>query len=143
MKIKIIAVGKIKENIYSEKISEYIKWISKDIKIELVALKNYKETKLNHRLTSYIRKSNYNIFMSDGGKKNTSIQFSNFIFNQNKDLIFFIGGPNGHSEKLLNHADKILSLSKMTFPHEMALLILTEQLYRAISIKKRTKYHRY
>ena len=53
-----------------------------------------------------------------------------------------MGGPDGHSESIIKKIDFNLSLSKMTMPHEMAALVLTEQIYRAFSIKKGSKYHR-
>jgi len=53
-----------------------------------------------------------------------------------------MGGSDGHPPELFNKIDYILSLSKMTMPHEMATLVLTEQIYRALSIKKGSKYHR-
>ena len=72
----------------------------------------------------------------------SSNAFSKFIFNNKKKLSFIIGGPDGHSSEILNEADYILSFSKMTMPHEMATLVLIEQIYRAFSIKKGSKYHR-
>ena len=55
---------------------------------------------------------------------------------------FILGGPNGLPKIAQEKANMVLSMSEMTFPHEMALLILTEQIYRAISIRKGSKYHR-
>ena len=65
----------------------------------------------------------------------------NNLLNEKK-IVFYIGGPNGYPENLIKQMDFNLSLSKMTMPHEMAALVLVEQLFRAFSIKKGSKYHR-
>ena len=69
-------------------------------------------------------------------------QFSEYIFERTQDLTFFIGGPDGHPQVIEKESKSILSLSNLTLPHEMALLVLAEQIFRAISIKKGSKYHR-
>ena len=97
------------------------------------------------RIEKWIEQSenkDYIICLSEEGKEFSSTQFSKYIFDETKNIIFLIGGPNGHTNSTKSKANQIISLSKMTFPHEMALLILTEQIYRAISIKKGSKYHR-
>ena len=71
-----------------------------------------------------------------------SRKFSKLILNQTKNITFFIGGPNGHSEIVRKETNEVISLSLMTFPHDLALLILTEQIYRGISIAKCSKYHK-
>ena len=68
--------------------------------------------------------------------------FQNIFFERTQDLTFFIGGPDGHPQIIEKESKSILSLSNLTLPHEMALLVLTEQIFRAISIKKGSKYHR-
>jgi 23S rRNA (pseudouridine1915-N3)-methyltransferase len=80
--------------------------------------------------------------LTEEGKQVTSREFSDFIYKQNRDIGFLIGGPDGHSKAIRQKADKLLSFSKMTLPHEMALLVLSEQLFRAVSIKNGSKYHR-
>ena len=65
-----------------------------------------------------------------------SYEFSDFIFKTNKTLVFFISGPDGCPEIIKKNSDHIVSLSDFTFPHEMATLILIEQVYRAIYSKK-------
>ena len=89
-----------------------------------------------------MRSQDHVICVSEKGKAKSSIQMSRFLFKGTRDLVFFMGGPDGHPKFIMEKADTVLSLSLMTFPHEMALLILAEQIYRAISIKKGTKYHR-
>ena len=142
MNIKIIIIGKVKEKIYQKRILEYIKWIKLDFQTEIIILKDSNTKKLDQKLSSYIKSEVHKICVSEEGSKLSSKQFSKFIFDTNQDLTFFIGGPNGHSEIVRRGANSILSLSNMTLPHEMALLVLTEQIFRAISIQKGSKYHR-
>ena len=142
MRIKILVVGKVKERAYNERINEFIKWINRDIPIELIFFKDNNHTRLVKKIESYLKNKDYIICLSEEGGEKSSTQFSKYIFNKTQDLIFLIGGPDGHTKGIKEKADKTISLSKMTFPHEMALLILTEQIYRAIAIKKGSKYHR-
>ena len=65
-----------------------------------------------------------------------------FLFDQNQDIAFFIGGPEGHSEIIKKSIKRSISLSTFTMPHEMALLVFMEQIYRAVQIKKGGIYHR-
>jgi len=142
MRIKLLVIGKLKEKTYRDRINEYIKWINKDIPIELIFFKDNTEDKISKKLSSHITHQDHVICISEEGEKQSSIGFSEFIFDITRNLIFIVGGPDGHPKDIKEKANQILSLSKMTFPHEMALLILTEQIYRAISIKKGSKYHR-
>lgn len=142
MNIKIIVVGKIKEKIFQERIYEYIKWIRQDARIEIIFLKDSNTKKLDQKLSSYISSKIHTICVSEEGSQFSSKQFSKLIFETTRNLIFFIGGPDGHPEIVRKETNSILSLSKMTLPHEMALLVLTEQIFRAISIQKGSKYHR-
>lgn len=142
MKITVIAVGKLKEKLYKERIIEYLKWINKDVSIELIFIKDDTNDKINKKLLSHIEKHQHIICMSEEGNEFSSLQFSKFIIKTKQNFLFLIGGPNGHQKIIKQKATTILSLSKMTFPHEMSLLILVEQIYRALSIIKGRKYHR-
>ena len=141
MKIKLLTVGKIKEKVYKHKVDEYIKWIRKDYKLDFITLKDKKTKNLNISLKTYYSSSIFCSLGEDGEKMN-SYEFSNFIFRASKTLVFFISGPDGCPEIVKKNSDHIVSLSDFTFPHEMATLILIEQVYRAISIQKNSKYHR-
>ena len=141
MEIKIVVIGKLKEKIYQRRVQKYLKWISKDVKIEIVYIKDI-NNKIITKLDKLKKNNFFSICLSENGIQMSSNAFSKFIFNNKKKLSFIIGGPDGHSSEILNEADYILSLSKMTMPHEMATLVLMEQIYRAFSIKKGSKYHR-
>ena len=85
------------------------------------------------------------ILLDNKGKNNSSNEFSYFLkenmLHSTKNLVFIIGGAYGFSEKVYNRANNRLSLSKMTFSHQMVRLIFKEQLYRAFTIIKGEKYH--
>ena len=140
MKIKILAVSKLKEKAYQNRISEYVKWINRDIPVELIFLKD--NDKVNKKLLVYINSKDHTICLSEEGEKRSSMEFSKLFFNKALNYTFIIGGPEGLPRCIKEKANQILSLSELTFPHEMALLILAEQLFRAVSIEKGRKYHR-
>ena len=91
---------------------------------------------------AHINSNDNTICLSEEGEKRSSKEFSKLLFNKALDHTFIIGGPDGLPRYIKEKANQIFSLSDLTFPHEMALLILAEQLYRAVSIKKGTSYHR-
>ena len=140
MKIKILAVGKLKEKAYQNRIGKYVKWINRDIPVELTFLKD--NDKVNKKLLAKISSKDHTICLSEEGEKKSSKEFSKLLFNKALDHTFIIGGPDGLSKHIKEMTNQIFSLSKLTFPHEMALLILAEQLYRAVSIEKGRNYHR-
>ena len=142
MKIKIVTIGKIKEKIYRERVQEYLKWISKYSQIQIITLKNNNQEKLNKKLLKYLNSDSFTVCLCKEGKQKDSIKFSRFLYKQNREIIFIIGGSNGHPEFVPNLSDKTISLSKMTFLHEMTILILCEQIFRGISIKNNKNYHR-
>jgi len=142
MKIKIIVVGKIKESAFQNRINEYIKWVSKDILIEIIHIKDGKPKDVETKQLAHISTDSISVCLSEEGQQFTSREFSKFLYSQTRDLVFLIGGPDGHSEIIRKKSNHLISFSKMTLPHEMALVVLTEQLFRAVSIKKGSKYHR-
>ena len=140
MKIKILAVGKFKEKTYQNRILEYVKWINRDIPVELIFLKD--NDKVNKKLLAHINSKDHTICLSEEGEKRSSKEFSKLLFSRDLDHTFIIGGPDGLPKYIKEKANQIFSLSELTFPHEMALLIFAEQLYRAVSIEKERNYHR-
>lgn len=140
MKLKILAVGKLKEKAYQNRIGEYVKWINRDIPVELIFLKD--NDKVNKKLLAHINSKDHIICLSEEGEKKSSREFSTLLFDKALNHTFIIGGPDGLPRYIKEKANQIFSLSELTFPHEMALLILAEQLYRAASIEKGRSYHR-
>ena len=142
MKIKVLVAGKIKEKCYSDKAKNYLRWISRDISIEVIFLKDNDLKRLEKKQLQYITPDVFSIAMSERGEEFSSVDFSKFMFDQNKKLIFIIGPPDGLTKNLIKSTDFVLCLSKFTVPHELAYLVLLEQIYRAVSIRNGSKYHR-
>lgn len=138
MKIRIIVVGKVKEKNIQALINEYLKRLKPYAKIELIELRDKGLEKEAKDINKYL---NINSFILDEkGKEHSSIEFSELI-NKKQDITFVIGSPNGiHSS--LKKKNKLISLSRMTFTHEMARLFLIEQIYRSMMILNNKKYHK-
>ncbi|NRA87103.1 MAG: 23S rRNA (pseudouridine(1915)-N(3))-methyltransferase RlmH [Rhizobiales bacterium] len=98
------------------------------------------------KLLASTPKNAFIIALDEHGRHFTSIEFSNKIKNYRDDghpaIAFLLGGPDGHGQEVLNRADLKLSLSKMTWPHQIARALLLEQIYRAITIMSNHPYHR-
>lgn len=150
-KITILSIGGVKEKFYQQAIFEYQKRLSQDIKLEFVELsvksfseKNILETKKqeSQRVLEYLNKNKEaQVFLlSENGEELDSVSFSKKMFGINEEIIFVIAGALGFDFSVLKNYKKI-SLSRMTFLHEMAKVILVEQIYRALNIAKGKKYH--
>ena len=134
--------GKPKDNNLASMISEYSnRLVSRGITIKINS-----DKKDSHYYENNLASLKGNlIILDENGIQKTSKQFSDFISNislSNETVNFATGPPDGFSDLLKNKAIKIMSLSKMTFIHEMASCILLEQLYRATEIIKGSSYHR-
>lgn len=155
MKITLLTVGKTNDLSFKNAISEYQKrlkfYISFDIE-EIPALKNTKnltEDNQKQKEGELILKSIQNddevVLLDDKGSEFTSKQFSTYIEKKMssglKRLVFVVGGPYGFSQEVYNRANDKVSLSRMTFSHQMVRLVFTEQLYRAMTILKGEPYH--
>ena len=149
--IKIICVGKIKEDFYQQAILEYKKRLSKYTKIEIVELNDYnydlKKTikEESENILKNLHQSDYNILLDIEGKSLDSISFANKInetLQINSNITFIIGGSNGVSDEIKKACDYRLSFSPMTFPHQLFRVILLEQIYRAFKIIHHEEYHK-
>lgn len=147
--IKIICVGKIKENYYKDALEEYLKRLKKYVKLELIELPdyNYDETKTvleeGKNILSKISDKDYVVTLEIDGKKLSSIELSKFIDkNISKGITFVIGGSNGLSKDVLNRSNYALSFSDLTFPHQLFRVILLEQIYRSFKIINNESYHK-
>jgi 23S rRNA (pseudouridine1915-N3)-methyltransferase len=156
LKIIILCVGGIKTNFLKMGIKQYEKWLSRYIKVETLYLKSGgdinrvpKEKVLHNeatKLIKYIKDDYYNILLDKGGEEFSSEDFAKFIDQTIVDgsksaILFVVGGVHGVSENIKNKVDKKISLSRMTFTHELSVFILLEQLYRAFKIINNEKYH--
>lgn len=154
MKITLILVGKTADKLYIEGIKDYADrinhYIPFDIKTipELKNCKNLSEQQQKDKegelILKNIDKKSFITLLDEHGKELRSMEFASWIENKQqttRHLTFVIGGPYGFSQAVYDRADNKLSLSRMTFSHQMARLIFTEQLYRACAIIKKEPYH--
>lgn len=150
-KITIIAVGKIKEKFWQTAIEEYAKRLKPyavlnfvEIKAESFSSQNKKQAQIieNKRLIKVLEKYNkQNIyFLTEAGQEFNSLKFAKFLENKS-ELVLVIGGALGWAEEIKEKYPQTISLSQLTMPHEMARVVLLEQIYRAVSIANGKEYH--
>jgi 23S rRNA (pseudouridine1915-N3)-methyltransferase len=143
MDIKILAVGKIKDAAYSQKIEEYAERIRHDAKLAIVEIKDSDTEGEAEKILDHCGREQAEVFaLDERGMLLTSLEFARTISVVPRRMIFVIGGPDGLSDRVKKAARACIALSPMTFTHEMARLLLVEQIYRAISIIKGRKYHK-
>ena len=149
--IRVICVGKIKEDYLKDAIIEYKKRISKYTKLEIIELpdKDYDVKKtLKEESESILRllnKNDYNILLDIDGDEIDSIMLADKIkriFINKSNITFIIGGSYGVLDDVRNYVDYRLSFSKLTFPHQLFRVILLEQIYRAFKINNNEEYHK-
>lgn len=137
-KVKIVAVGKVKKSWLKEGIGLYAKRLPK---VDVVEIKDAGKEKEADKLLNLIGGQDRLVVMSEYGKTYDSVAFSRWLAKEAfGTLVLFIGGPKGTSDRLKVYPT--ISLSKMTFPHEVARLLLLEQLYRAKTILQNGSYHK-
>jgi len=153
MKIKCIAIGKTKNQDFSSLIKSYLSKINHYIAFEFIIIneiksiknKSIQKNKEAEAILKNIKADSHIILLDENGKELSSISFSKFIQHHlnssKKEIIFIIGGAYGFSDKLLERANEKISLSKMTFSHQMVRIIFLEQLYRSFTILKNEPYH--
>ena len=155
MNIKLIAVGKTDNPALQQLISTYEKRLSYYINFDLQLLPDIKNSKSlseeqqkikeGELILSYVEPSHHLILLDEQGKEYTSIAFADELQKKMntgiKQLTFVIGGPYGFSQAVYQRANSKLSLSKLTFSHQMIRLFFVEQLYRAFTILRNEPYH--
>lgn len=155
MKIKLLAIGKTDDrnliqliDVYKKRLKHYIKF---DIEIisDLKKVKNLTEVQQKEKegmlILSKLQPTDELILLDDKGKQFTSIEFANYLQKKmnsgTKQLVLTIGGPYGFSKQVYEKAKGKISLSKMTFSHQMIRLFIVEQLYRGFTILRNEPYH--
>ena len=155
MTIKLIVVGKTNKSFLVEGEAEYQKRLKHYIKFEEDVISELKKAsaltesqikqKEGEEILKRLEKSDYLILLDDKGKEYSSVQFSEkiqkWMLNSVKRVVFVVGGAYGFSEEVYQRSNEKLSLSKLTFSHQMVRLFFKEQLYRAFTIIKREPYH--
>lgn len=155
MKIVLLVVGKTVGKELTTLISDYAGRVTHYIPFEMVTipeLKNTKSLSLEQQkqaegelIMKQLQSSDYVVLLDERGKEMRSVDFAEWIEKRQqtvgKRLVFIIGGPYGFSKDVYDRKQEMLSVSKMTFSHQMIRLIFTEQLYRAMTIIKNEPYH--
>jgi len=155
MKITLIVVGKTEDKYLIEGIDKYLGRLKHYISFNMLVLPDIKntknlteaqqKTKEAELILKHVSNPDLVVLMDEKGKKYTSIQFSDYLNKQMigsvQHLIFVIGGPYGFDQTVYDRANSKISLSDMTFSHQMVRLFFAEQLYRAFSILKGEPYH--
>lgn len=143
MLVKLILIGKLKDRSWEAHCQEYLRRLGAYGKVEYVELPDSTpeaEAKLISRELDRDKGAEV-VVLGEEGKEYTSIELANKIPAVNRKIVFIIGGPYGVDPEIKQRADWIWSLSKMTFPHEIARLLLCEQLYRAYNLAHGGSYH--
>jgi 23S rRNA (pseudouridine1915-N3)-methyltransferase len=153
MEIKLIVVGKTKRTELSKLIDEYIKRINFYCRFKIIEINSVKSKKISeeeikkvegYNILKNLNKNDTLILLDERGKSYGSRKFSEFISSKtqtNKNLIFVIGGAFGFSNSIYEKSNDLVSLSSMTFSHQIIRLFFTEQLYRAFTIINNHPYH--
>lgn len=155
MKIVLAVVGKTTNGYLRQGIDEYTSRLSHYIPFSIEYIDDVKNTRnLSEQqqktaegksILVMLDKGDYVVLLDEHGKEFTSVQFSKHIEKRMasgaRRMVLVVGGPYGFSQDVYDRANELLSLSKMTFPHEMIRLIFTEQLYRAMTIINHEPYH--
>ena len=146
MKINLITIGKLKEKFLIEGVSEYLKRIKIYAKIEVKEILECKTVEEEgKKLLAQVPKESFVIVLDVGGEELNSEEFAKKLdeltLRGKSNITFIIGGAFGISEEVKNVANFRLSLSKMTFTHQMARFLIVEQIYRAFKINRGENYH--
>jgi len=155
MKITLVCIGKTDDKYIQEGIDKYNKRLKHYITFNIVVLpdvknvKNLSQSQQKEKeaeiFNKHIQNTDYVVLLDERGKEYSSIEFSSFLEKKMiasvQHMVFLVGGPYGFSEEIKQRANSLVSLSKMTFSHQMVRLFFVEQIYRAYTIMKGEPYH--
>lgn len=155
MQITLIAIGKTDNTdlerliaIYEKRLQHYVKFqlqVIPDIKNSKNLSEAQQKEKEGELILGQIQNSDVLVLLDEKGKQYTSVEFSQFLQKKMnsgiKNLVLVIGGPYGFSDAVYNRSNGKISLSKMTFSHQMVRLFFVEQLYRGFTILRNEPYH--
>lgn len=155
MNIKLISIGKTDQKELETLILEYQKRVSYYVKFEFVVINDLKNRKVlsieqqknqeGELLLKSFQDSDFVVLLDEKGNEFTSLKFSEYLSKKMlsglKNLVFVIGGPYGFSTPVYQRANQKISLSRMTFSHQMIRLFFVEQIYRAFTILGNEPYH--
>ena len=155
MRITLIAVGKTEDKYLIEGIEKYLSRLKHYINFNILIIpdikntKNLSEAQQKTKEAEFIHKqinpTDVIVLLDEKGKKHSSVSFAKYLNKQMigsvNNLVFIIGGPYGFDETIYMRSNTSISLSDMTFSHQMVRLFFVEQLYRAFTILKNEPYH--
>lgn len=155
MKIILSLVGKTTTAYLREGIDEYAKRVNRYIPFEIRVLPDIKSTKKmteqkqkeaeGELMLAQLQPGDHVVLLDERGAEMTSRGFAEYLEKKSltvaKQIVFMVGGPYGFSKEVYERANDKMSLSKMTFPHELVRLFFVEQLYRAMTIQRNEPYH--
>jgi len=155
MKLRLLVTGKTESEYLKTGILEYVTRVKRYVSFEIVEIPVLKNTSslsvTEHKMKEsvlimkHIQPGDFLVLLDEHGKEMNSAGFAEFLnqrfLSGGKETVFLIGGPYGFDESFRKRADYILSLSKLTFPHQMVRLFFVEQLYRALTILRCESYH--
>lgn len=155
MKIALLQTGKTNEKYIAEGIEIYTGRLKKSSGFEIITVPDIRNSrnmtdnevreKEGEKILEMLRETDYVILLDEHGREFRTVEFASWLENRlmepHKRLLFVTGGAWGFSMKIHGRADFKISLSKMTFPHQLVRLIFVEQLYRALSVIRGTPYH--
>lgn len=140
MKVRVITIGRVKSRSHQAIAADYTDRLTRYLSFELLAVKD------DECLLRRIRPDDYVVSCDERGKEMLSAEFAKFIGERQvrslKYMTFVLGGADGVSQRVKDRADMAISLSRFTMQHDLALIVLLEQLYRACTIIKGEKYHK-
>ena len=155
MKITLAVIGKTEVGFIRQGIEEYVKRLQHYVTFNIQYIGDVKSTRNmseaqqkvaeGKQLLAALETSDYVVLLDEHGTERTSIDYSQWLQRRmasgSKRLVFVVGGPYGFSQEVYDRANEKISLSKMTFPHELVRLFFVEQLYRAFTILRHEPYH--
>lgn len=155
MKITLLVVGRTADRLYTEGIRDYLERTGHYIQCEMEVIPELKNTrnltqeqqkeKEGELILKAIQPGDFPVLLDEHGKEFRSVEFAAWIGKKthavSRRLVFVVGGPYGFSPAVYQVAQEKISLSKMTFSHQMVRLVFAEQLYRAMTILNNGPYH--
>ena len=155
MKITLAVIGKTEVGFVRQGIEEYVKRLQHYVTFNIQYIGDVRNTRNmseaqqkvaeGKALLATLEPSDYVVLLDEHGSERTSMDFSKWLERRmasgSKRLVFVVGGPYGFSQDVYQRANEKISLSKMTFPHELVRLIFVEQLYRGFTILRNEPYH--
>ena len=155
MNLLLLTIGKTKAVFIKDGIDEYLRRLRRYVPYEIIELPDVKNAgRLSkeeqkdaegQQILAYLQSSDHVVLLDERGRQHSSMEFATrleaIMASGKKRLVMVIGGPYGFSRPVYDRANELLSLSKMTFNHEMVRLFITEQTYRAMTILRGEPYH--